>query len=110
MRTPSKIPKNNSQGIAFVIISCLRVVRMVDLHPWDHGFPFDNTKSPRPENPGKLLRNCNLAHTGTVLKITENYRKTTKNYKKNRKISKKIALFVIFEGGKRPPPPRLQLY
>ena len=38
---------------------------------WDHSFPLENTKSPHPENPGKLLKNYNLAHSGTVLKITE---------------------------------------
>ena len=28
---------------------------------------------PRPENPGELLKNYNLAHPGPVLKTTENY-------------------------------------
>ena len=38
----------------------------------DPGFPLQNTKSPpRPENPRKLLKNCNLAHPGPVPKITE---------------------------------------
>ena len=33
-------------------------------------FPLrENTESPRPENPGKLLKNYNLAHPGPVLKI-----------------------------------------
>ena len=32
---------------------------------------------PHPENPGKLLKNYNLAHPGPVLKITENYFKIT---------------------------------
>ena len=35
-------------------------------------FPLENTKSPHPENAGKLLKNCNLAHPELVLKITEN--------------------------------------
>ena len=39
--------------------------------PWDLGFPLGITKSPQPENPGKLLKDYNLAHPGTVLKITE---------------------------------------
>ena len=37
----------------------------------DPSFPLENTKSPRPENPGKLLKNYNLAHPEPVLKITE---------------------------------------
>ena len=38
---------------------------------WDHSFPLEHTKSPHPENPGKLLKAYNLAHPGPVLKITE---------------------------------------
>ena len=49
-------------------------------YSWDHGFPLENTKSPHPENPEKLLKNYNLAHPGTILKITE---KLLKNYKKS---------------------------
>ena len=50
---------------------------------WDHGFPLENTKSPHPENPEKLLKNYNLAHPRTALKITE---KLLKNYRKIAKI------------------------
>ena len=38
---------------------------------WDPSFPLENTKCPRPENPGKLLKNYNLGHPEPVLKITE---------------------------------------
>ena len=37
---------------------------------WDPSFPLENTKSPHPENPRKLLKNYNLAHPRTVPKIT----------------------------------------
>ena len=40
-------------------------------HCRDPSFPSENTKSPRPENPEKLLKNYNLAHPEPVLKITE---------------------------------------
>ena len=40
------------------------------LELWDHCFPLENTKSPHPENPGKLLKTYNLAHPGTILKFT----------------------------------------
>ena len=45
---------------------------------WDRNFPLENTKSPHPENPGKLLKNYNLAHPGTVLKIAGKLLKNTK--------------------------------
>ena len=35
-----------------------------------HCFCLENTKSPHPENPGKLLKNYNLAHARHVLKFT----------------------------------------
>ena len=50
---------------------------------WDHGFSIENTKSPHPENPEKLLKNYNLAHPRTVLKITE---KLLKNYESTEKL------------------------
>ena len=43
---------------------------------WNPSFPLDNTKSPHPENPDKLLKNYNLAHPNPVLKITEKLPKT----------------------------------
>ena len=47
---------------------------------WDPSFPLENTKSPHPENPAKLLKNYNLAHPGPVLKMTaKNYPKKTKS-------------------------------
>ena len=51
----------------------------------DPSFPLEETKSPRPENPRKLLKNYNLAHPGPVLKITE---KLLKNYKNTEKLLK----------------------
>ena len=38
---------------------------------WDPSFPLENTKSSHPKNPGKLLKNYNLAHPRTVLKVAE---------------------------------------
>ena len=46
---------------------------------WDPSFPLVNTKSPHPENPGKLLGNYNLVHHGPLLRIAK---KARKNYKK----------------------------
>ena len=65
--------------------------RMGSQH-WDRSFPLENTKSPHPENPGKLLKNYNLAHPGAVLKIAEKLLKITilpRNYLT-------ITLLVIF--------------
>ena len=39
----------------------------------NHGFPLENKNSPHPKNPRRLLKNQNLAHPGTVLKIRKNY-------------------------------------
>ena len=52
---------------------------------WDPSFLLENTKSPRPENPGKLLKKHNLAHPGPVLKITENFLKVYIFFQKNKK-------------------------
>ena len=46
---------------------------------WDPSFPLENTKSRHPGNPGKFLKNYNLAHPGTVLKITEKLLKKNKH-------------------------------
>ena len=44
------------------------------IHPHDLGsqFPLENTKSPHPENTGKLLKTYDLAHPGPVLKNAKN--------------------------------------
>ena len=53
----------------------LAACQTLDAQIRDPGFPLQNTKSPRPENPRKLLKkkvkNYNLAHPGPVAKITE---------------------------------------
>ena len=50
---------------------------------WDPSCPLENTKSPHPENPGKLLKIYNLALPRPVLKITE-------------KLPKKVTKSAIF--------------
>ena len=69
----------------------------IELKPWDRSLPLENTKSPHPENPGKLLKNYNLAHSGTVLKITE---KLLKIYKITEKLPKKytFSIFLVIFG------------
>ena len=58
------------------------------LKTWDPSFPFQNTKFPRSENPGKLLKNYSLDHPGPVLKIAE----------EKQKLLKVVAHFCNFSG------------
>ena len=60
---------------------------------WIPSVPLENTKSPHPENPGKLLKNYKLAQPGTVLKITENL---LRNYESTEKYLKTSGIFEIY--------------
>ena len=95
--SPNNPPQNSPRHLVgkiplgFLQKPFFEKLRIVALR-WDHSFPLENTKSPHPENPGKLLKNYNLAYPGTVLKITE---KLLKNYKKCNVFSN-FSVFCIF--------------
>ena len=72
-----KLPTSNLPiETCFMEVSILLTLSF-DFLCWDLSFPFENTKSPQPENPGKSLEITIWPTPGPSWKLPRNYQKIT---------------------------------